>query len=113
MKVLFGRDMVRVSVVRGGSTRMQPLPPVWTQYQKFDELSVDGFHASETLVAVVAVMRRLLGVVGGVRSRAADAGAATSTRPQTSAAAMPRAPTDRYRDMWTPLKTEDSYHPPY
>jgi hypothetical protein len=41
--------MVRVSVVLGGSTRMQPLPFVWTQYQKFDELSVDWFQASETL----------------------------------------------------------------
>jgi hypothetical protein len=64
---VFGNEMVRVSVVLGGSTRMQPLPFVWTQYQKFDELSVDLFHASETVVAVVAVMRRSVGAVGGVR----------------------------------------------
>jgi hypothetical protein len=101
VKVLFGNEMVRVSVVRGGSTRMQPLPFVSTQYQNVEELSVDAFHASETLLAVDAVMRRLLGVVGGVRSRAADAGPATNSRLQTNAAAMPRAPTDRYRGILT------------
>jgi len=87
-------------------------PPDWTQYHQFDELSVDGFHASETLFAVEAVMRRLLGVVGGVRSRAADAGAATNSRLKTSAAAMPTAPTDRYRDMFIPpvAKPNDKCH---
>jgi hypothetical protein len=66
VKVRFGNENVRVSVVRGGSTRMQPLPFVWTQYQRFDVLSVELFHASETLVAVDAVIRRLLGAVGAV-----------------------------------------------
>ena len=70
-KVVFGIISGRVSVVRGGSTRMQPEPLVCTQYQKFFELSVDAFQASETDVGVVAVMRRPLGVVGGVRSRGA------------------------------------------
>lgn len=103
--MVLGNEKVRVSVVRGGSTRMQPSPLVWTQYQNVDVRSVDAFHASDTLFAVDAVMRRLLGVVGDVRSRAADAdaGAATSSRLQTSAAAMPSAPADRYRDMSTPL----------
>jgi hypothetical protein len=103
VNVVAGNENVRVSVVRGGSTRTQPAPPDWTQYHQFDELSVDALHASETLFAVEAVMRRLLGVVGGVRSRVADAGAATSSRLKTSAAAMPTAPTDRYRDMFNPL----------
>jgi hypothetical protein len=90
VNVVFGKDTVRVRVVRGGSMRMQPLPLVWTQYQNV-ELSVDAFHARDALFAVVAVIRRLAGVVGGVRSRAAEAGVATSTRPQTSA---PRIPID-------------------
>jgi hypothetical protein len=34
----------------------------------FPGLSEDASQASETLVSVVAVMRRLLGVLGGVRS---------------------------------------------
>jgi hypothetical protein len=99
-----------VIVVRGGSTRTQPLPFVWTQYQNLDALSLDWFQASETLVGVDAVMRRLLGVVGGVRSRVghADAGAAPSTNPQTSTAAMPRVPTVRYLDTLTPLCADDS-----
>jgi hypothetical protein len=35
------------------------------------ELSVDAFQASEMVVSVVAVIRRFVGVVGGVRSRRA------------------------------------------
>jgi hypothetical protein len=107
LKVRFGNENVSVTVVRGGSTRMQPLPFVCTQYQNLDELSVDRFHASETLVAVEPVIRRLLGTVGGVRSRAAAAGSATSNRLQMSAAARPRALTDRQRDMATPLLAHD------
>jgi hypothetical protein len=63
--VMFGSSFVRVSVVCGGSTRMHPPPFVCTQYQKFDELSVDLSHASETLVSVVAVMRRLVSIPRG------------------------------------------------
>jgi hypothetical protein len=101
VRVVLGNPRVYVNVVLGGSTRKQPLPFVWTQYQNVDE-SVDAFHASETLFAVVAVMWRLLGVVGALRSRPADAGAAPSSRLQTTAAAMPSAPTDRRRNMVTP-----------
>ena len=46
----------------------------WTRYEKFPELSVEGFHANVTLFSVVAVTCRFVGVVGGVRSRAAKAG---------------------------------------
>jgi hypothetical protein len=37
-------------------------------------LSVEGFHAKVTLVAVMAVVCRLVGVVGALRSFAARAG---------------------------------------
>jgi hypothetical protein len=52
---------------------MQPEKLLWMQYQKFSELSLEAFHASEILVSVVAVMRRFVGVVGAVRSRPAAA----------------------------------------
>jgi hypothetical protein len=80
---------------------MHPSPFVCTQYQKFAELSVDAFHAKETLVSVAAVILRLLGVVGGRRSRAAAAGAATSVRTPTIAAAIPTEPKERNRVMMT------------
>jgi hypothetical protein len=40
---------------------MQLAPLAWAQYHQFVELSVDAFHASETLVPELAVMwiRRL------------------------------------------------------
>ena len=41
---------------------MQPEPLRCTQYQKL--LPLDASHASETLVSVVAVMRRFVGVDG-------------------------------------------------
>ena len=47
---------------------------MWTRYEKFPELSVEGFHANVTLFSVVAVTRRFVGVVGGVRSFAARTG---------------------------------------
>ena len=42
-------------------------------YHQFDELSVDAFQASEMLSGPDAVMRRFVGVVGAVRSRAGPA----------------------------------------
>jgi hypothetical protein len=56
-------------------------------YQKFPELSVDASHASEMLVGPVAVIRRFVGVVGGVRSRAAPAVLALRATASTSMAA--------------------------
>ena len=47
---------------------------MWIRYVKLPELSVEGFQANVTLVAVMAVVCRLVGCVGGVRSRAAKAG---------------------------------------
>ena len=47
---------------------------MWTLYVTLPELSVEGFQANVTLVAVLAVVCRLVGAVGGVRSGAAKAG---------------------------------------
>jgi hypothetical protein len=47
---------------------------MWTRYVKLPELSVEGFQANVTLVAVLAVVCRLVGCVGGVWSLAAKAG---------------------------------------
>src|SRR5215207_3678881 len=68
---------------------MQLAPLAWTQYHQFVELSVDAFHASETLVFELAVMWRFVGVVGaslspGVGGRLA-AGEAVTTRASASA----------------------------
>jgi hypothetical protein len=48
---------------------------MWTRYVKLLELSVEGFQANVTLVAVMSVVCRLVGCVGGVRSFAARTGA--------------------------------------
>ena len=48
------------------------------------ELSVDGFHASVTLVCVRPVTRRFVGVVGGVRSLAVR----PATEPMTTSASV-------------------------
>ena len=61
-----------VKVAFGGSTLIVP-PQPWTMYHQFDELSVDAFQASEMLSGPDAVMRRFVGVVGAVRSRAGPA----------------------------------------
>jgi hypothetical protein len=50
-----------VNVVFGGSTRKQPAPFVWTQYHQFVPPVVTASHASETLLSVEAVIRRLVG----------------------------------------------------
>src|SRR5215204_3435254 len=47
------------------------MPRSVTRYEKSPELSVEGFQASVTVVSVVAMTRRFVGVVGGVRSRRA------------------------------------------
>src|SRR5215204_1852919 len=47
------------------------MPRSVTRYEKSPELSVEGFQASVTVVSVVAMTRRIVGVVGGVRSRRA------------------------------------------
>jgi hypothetical protein len=64
-----------VKVVCGGLILKQPAPLAWTQYHQFAELSVDGFHAREMLVAELAVIRRLVGVVGAVWSLGGGGGA--------------------------------------
>jgi hypothetical protein len=48
------------------------------------EASKEGFQASDTVYAVTAVTRRFVGRVGGVRSRAADAGDTLRTRANTT-----------------------------
>jgi hypothetical protein len=100
--VLPGVRFERVYAVCGGSTRMQLAPFAWTQYHQFVELSVDAFHASETLVSELAVMWRFVGVVGaclspgaGGRLAAVEAvrtRANTSTVPASAAVRIDIAP---------------------
>jgi hypothetical protein len=63
------RDKVSVVCIWGTATAWLLMPLSLTRYEKLPELSVDGFQASVTVVSVVAVIRRFVGVVGGVRSR--------------------------------------------
>jgi hypothetical protein len=56
--------VLQVNVVLGGSTRKQLLPPVDTQYHQVEDDPSDASQASETLMSVEAVIRRLLGAVG-------------------------------------------------
>jgi hypothetical protein len=51
-------------LVCGGLTRMQPFWSRDTQYHQFPEPCLDASHASERLVSVVAVIRRLVGADG-------------------------------------------------
>ena len=79
---------------------MQLEPLAWTQYHQLIELSVDAFHANETLVFELAVMRRFVGVVGaclsaGGRFAAAEVvrtSANTSADPASAAVRMDMAP---------------------
>jgi hypothetical protein len=96
-----GISFVIVKVVFGGSTLKQPSPSFWTQYHQVPE-SVEAFHANEMLVSELAVMWRLVGVVGAPPSGggggggggggffAAAAETATSARARTSAATAVR-----------------------
>jgi hypothetical protein len=64
----------------------------WTQYHQFVELSVDAFHANETLVSELAVMWRFVGVVGACLSPGAGgrlAAAAEAVRTSASTSAVP------------------------
>jgi hypothetical protein len=63
LNVVFGHNFVLVKVVCGGLILIQPRPSRCTQYHQSPE-SVEAFHASEILVGPVAVIRRLVGVVG-------------------------------------------------
>ena len=47
---------------------------IWIRYLTLPELSVEGFQANVTLVGVMAVVCRLVGVVGALRSLAARTG---------------------------------------
>ena len=47
---------------------------IWIRYLTLPELSVEGFQANVTLVGVMAVVCRLVGVVGALRSLAAKTG---------------------------------------
>ena len=58
---MFGSNLVSVNVVCGGLTLMQPIWSRDTQYHQLPELFLDASHASEMLVSVVAVIRRLVG----------------------------------------------------
>jgi hypothetical protein len=56
-----------VNLVCDDGTVADQRPAARIRYEKAD-LSVDGFHASDTLNEVTVVARRFVGVVGGVRS---------------------------------------------
>jgi hypothetical protein len=47
---------------------------IWIRYLTLPELSVEGFQANVTLVWVIAVVCRLVGCVGALRSLAARTG---------------------------------------
>src|SRR3954471_1904415 len=71
---------------------VSPWPSLLTEYVTLPELSVDGSQASETLFWLTVVARKLVGVVGGVRSfGAAAAPAPTTTDARTRASAAPAA----------------------
>ena len=57
---------------------------IWIRYRTLPELSVDGFHANVTVVWVVAVARRFVGVVGALRSFAARTGAGLRSNASTT-----------------------------
>jgi hypothetical protein len=63
------REKVSVVCVWVTVTVRLLMPLSLTRYEKLPELSVEALQASEMLASVVAVIRRFVGVVGGVRSR--------------------------------------------
>jgi hypothetical protein len=80
-----------VNVVRGGSTRKQPSPLVWTQYHELDDMLLAASQASETLVAPVAVMRRFVGPdddFGGAPPAAVGANRSAGTRSKAASVAF-------------------------
>jgi hypothetical protein len=91
-----GHSREKVSVVCdwGTATVWLLMALSLTRYEKLPELSVDAFQASEMLVSVVAVIRRFVGVVGGVRSgRVAPAVLAPkATMSRIAPTARPRVP---------------------
>jgi hypothetical protein len=99
---------------------MQLAPLAWTQYHQFVELSVDAFHAKETLVSELAVMWRFVGVVGaslspgaGGRLAVAEAvrtSASTSADPASAAIRMDIAPpsgADKFSIRYAPPGPSD------
>ena len=74
---------------------------IWIRYVTLPELSVEGFQANVALVRVIAVVCRLVGVVGALRSFAgcvaARAGDGLSSRESTIKASSVRTvPLKRY-----------------
>jgi hypothetical protein len=64
---------------------------IWIRYLTLPELSVEGFQANVTLVWVIAVVCRLVGVVGGVLSLAARTGDGLRSNTSTVSTAAARA----------------------
>jgi hypothetical protein len=106
-----GINFVIVKVVFGGSTLKQPRPSFCTQYHQVPE-SVEAFHANEMLVSELAVMSRLVGVVGAPPSAGGGGGGggggffagaaetATSVTARTSAAIAVRRTDMRSPPEW-------------
>src|SRR5919109_1601036 len=76
---------------------MQLAPLAWTQYHQLVELSVDAFHANETLVAELAVMWRFVGVVGACLSPGAGGRLAAAEAVRIAGAAAMRGPRPSHR----------------
>jgi hypothetical protein len=64
---------------------------IWIRYLTLPELSVEGFQANVTLVVLMAVARRLVGVVGALRSFAARTGDGLRSNASTISTATARA----------------------
>jgi len=105
------REKVSVVCVWGTATVWVLKPVSVTRYEKLPELSVDVFQASETLVSVVAAIRRFVGVVGACLSPGAGgrlapaAGTTTNARKRASAAPDARRATGFFAVMWSLLLT--------
>jgi hypothetical protein len=80
-----------------------------TRYEKLPELSLDAFHASEMVVLVVAVMRRFVGTVGGVRSRRAAAAPAVLAPKATMSKVAPMASPVVRKDIRSSLPRGSHY----
>lgn len=64
---------------------------IWIRYLTLPELSVEGFHANVAVVWVMAVVCRLVGVVGALLSLAARAGDGLRSSASTISTATARA----------------------
>src|SRR5829696_8763721 len=94
---------------------MQPSPSRWMQYHQLEDFDEPASQASETLVALLAVILRLVGPLAAAGARAAGAVVAPITKGSASRLATravrrkDMAPPKRWRrcppDLRAPLRT--------